>query len=112
MERPVATEQYGIVVLVDVSGEFVEPAVLAAFYPQAARADFDHVWGTWRPAILSELITTWPARREPLPPEHSRGWWQPTLAELRIARRNARSIERRRQRRGSGGSSQRRREPS
>jgi hypothetical protein len=27
--------------------------------------------------------------------KHSRGWWQPTLAELREARRNARIIERR-----------------
>jgi hypothetical protein len=110
LDRPVATERYGIVVFTNISGEFVEPSVLAAFYPHAARADVDYVWGTWRPATLSELITTWPARREPLPTEHSRGWCQPTLAELRIARRNARSIERRRQRRDSSGSSQRGRE--
>jgi hypothetical protein len=112
MDRPVATEQCGIVVFTDVSGEFVEPSVQAAFYPHAARADVDYVWGTWRPATLSELIATWPARREPLPTEHSRGWWQPTLAELRIARRNARSVERRRQRRDAGGLSQRGRKPS
>ncbi|RUV70535.1 hypothetical protein EOA78_20285 [Mesorhizobium sp. M5C.F.Cr.IN.023.01.1.1] len=112
MDRPVATERYGIVVFTDASGEFIERSVPAAFYPHAARADVDYVWGTWRPATLSELITTWPARREPLPMEHARGWWQPTLAEIRIARRNARSIERRRQRRDSGVSSQTRREPS
>ncbi|RWA97863.1 MAG: hypothetical protein EOQ33_29650 [Mesorhizobium sp.] len=102
MGRPVATEQYGVVVFTDVSGEVVEPPVLAAFNPHAMRADFDYVWGTWRSATLTELIKTWPARHEAGPMEHSRGWWQPTLAELRVARRNARIIERRRRNRDLG----------
>ncbi|WP_413468490.1 hypothetical protein [Mesorhizobium muleiense] len=96
MGRPVATEQYGVVVFTDVSGELVEPSVLAAFYPHERRTDIDCVWGTWRPATLTELIRTWPARREAGEMEHARGWWQPTLTELRVARRNARTIERRR----------------
>ncbi|WP_419694823.1 hypothetical protein ACN2CC_31860 [Mesorhizobium muleiense] len=102
MGRPVATEQYGVVVFTDVSGEVAEPSVLTAFYPHAMRADFDLVWGTWRSATLTELIRTWPARREAGEMEHSRGWWQPTLAELRVARRNARIIERRRRNRDLG----------
>ncbi|TGQ29439.1 hypothetical protein [Mesorhizobium sp. M00.F.Ca.ET.216.01.1.1] len=97
--RAVATEQYGIVVFTELSGELVEPSALPAFYPHAVRADVDYVWGTWRSATLAELIKTWPARREAGPMEHSRGWWQPTLAELRVARRNARSIEHRRRNR-------------
>ncbi|MDK1387931.1 hypothetical protein ILFOPFJJ_06834 [Ensifer psoraleae] len=99
--RPVATEQYGIVVFVEVSGEFVEPPVLITFYPHAARTGLDYVWGTWRPATLSELIATWPARGEPGLRDHVLGWWKPTLAELRIARRKARSTERRRQTRAA-----------
>lgn len=99
MGRAVATEQYGVVVFTDVPGELVEPSVVTAFYPHAMRADVDYVWGTWRSATLTELIRTWPARREAGPMEHSRGWWQPTLTELRVARRNARTIERRRRNR-------------
>ncbi|WP_245269088.1 hypothetical protein [Mesorhizobium sp. WSM2561] len=102
MGRPVATEQYGVVVFTESSGELVEPSVLTAFYPHATRTDFDLVWGTWRSATLTELIRTWPSRREAGPMEHSRGWWQPTLAELRVARRNARTIERRRRNRDLG----------
>ncbi|WP_287174775.1 hypothetical protein [Mesorhizobium sp.] len=99
MGRPVATEQYGVVVFTDVSGELVEPSVLAAFYPHARRTDIDYAWGTWRSATLTELIRTWPARREAGEMERSRGWWQPTLTELRVARRNARVVERRRRNR-------------
>ncbi|WP_287319729.1 hypothetical protein [Mesorhizobium sp.] len=102
MGRPVATEQCGVVVFTDVSGELVEPSVLAAFYPHARRTDIDYAWGTWRSATLTELIRTWPARREASEMERSRGWWQPTLPELRVARRNARTIERRRRNRDLG----------
>ena len=98
LERPLMTERYGIVTFTGVSGELVDPAALALFYPHAAIAMFDYVWGTWRMPTLSELVATWPARLEPELMEHSRGWWQPTLSELRLARRRARSVERRRQR--------------
>ncbi|MFK0690974.1 hypothetical protein ACFX5Q_22660 [Mesorhizobium sp. IMUNJ 23033] len=95
--RPVATEQYGIVVFNEVSGAFVDPLELTASYPIAMRAHVDYVWGRWRSATLPELVRTWPARSPPGADERSRGWWQPTLAQLRVARRNARSIERRKQ---------------
>ncbi|MFC3321578.1 hypothetical protein [Mesorhizobium cantuariense] len=92
--RAVATEQYGVVVFAEVSGELVEPSELSAVYPHV-RAGLDYVWGAWRSATLAELIETWPARHAAGSSEYSRGWWQPTLVELRVARRNARSIERR-----------------
>jgi len=41
---------------------------------------------------------TWPARRPPEKHEVNRGWWMPTLEELRIARRNAKSKRRARER--------------
>lgn len=92
----VATEQYGIVVFTDISGELVDASELAAFYPHLIEADVDHVWGRWRPATLAELIRTWPARRAAELAERQRGWWQPTLPELRIARQKARRLARRR----------------
>ncbi|TKB32035.1 MAG: hypothetical protein E5W69_00675 [Mesorhizobium sp.] len=83
-----ATEQYGIVVFTEISGELVDASELAAFYPHLIEANVDHVWGRWRPATLAELIRTWPAR--------------PTAGlterQLRIARQKARSLVRRRAR--------------
>ncbi|OAP39986.1 hypothetical protein AU381_10625 [Sinorhizobium glycinis] len=101
--RPVATVQYGIVVFVELSGEVAGAAVLAAYYNHADRP-IDYVWGKWRVPTLSELIATWPARRGPGPEALFRGWWQPTLDELRIARKNARSMARRQQARKPAGS--------
>ncbi|PBC19367.1 MULTISPECIES: hypothetical protein [unclassified Mesorhizobium] len=92
--RPVATAQYGVIVFTEVSGEHVEPSALMASYPNAMREEIDCVWGRWRSATLAELVRTWPARNPPGADELLRGWWQPTLAELRVARRNARSLER------------------
>ncbi len=101
--RPVATVQYGIVVFVELSGELAEATALAEYYPHADRP-VDYVWGRWRAPTLAELIATWPARQEPGPAALFRGWWQPTLAELRIARRYARSRARRQQARKPAGS--------
>ncbi|ESY73879.1 hypothetical protein NKH57_29700 [Mesorhizobium sp. M1050] len=94
--RAVATMQYGIVVFTEISGELVELSDAATFYPHAMPATGDFVWGKWRSATLAELVSTWPARSAAGPSERFRGWWRPTLAELRLARRNARSSERRR----------------
>ncbi|MDX8449931.1 hypothetical protein [Mesorhizobium captivum] len=96
--RAVATQQYGIVVFTGIAGELADAPELSAFYPQLTDAAVEHVWARWRPATLAELIKTWPARRPAGSSERSRGWWQPTLDELRIARRKARSLEQRRQR--------------
>ncbi|AZO41436.1 hypothetical protein EJ076_10005 [Mesorhizobium sp. M7D.F.Ca.US.005.01.1.1] len=94
--RAVATEQYGIVVFSEFAGELVELSDAAAFYPHALPASGDFVWGNWRSATLAELVSTWPARSAAGPTERLRGWWRPTLAELRVARRKARSREHRR----------------
>ena len=93
LERPVATATYGIVVVTLITGELVEPAEVAEFYPGAGE---DHVWCLWRLPGLDELVHTWPARTGPGSDEFLRRWWQPTLEELRGARRAARSRQRHR----------------
>ena len=91
--RPVATSAYGIVVVEDISGEIVDPELIAEHHPDVGD---EHVWAGWRPPSLDELIHTWPARSDPGDYESLRGWWQPTLEGLRDARRTAKSRERRR----------------
>ena len=91
MERPVMTSVYGIVAVTDITGELVDPHEVAEFYSDA---EDEHVWCAWRLPDLDELIHTWPARKEASPYERHRGWWQPTLDELRDARRTARSRQR------------------
>ncbi|WP_245512917.1 hypothetical protein [Rhizobium sp. BK376] len=92
LERPVATTAYGIVVLTEITGEFVDADQVAEHYPDVAD---DHVWAQWRAATLEELVHTWPARTGPGDYERLRGWWQPTLDELRAARSSAKYRERR-----------------
>jgi hypothetical protein len=86
--RPVAIS-YGIAVFTEITGELVDPAVVAEFYPGVTD---DHVWGLWRAPTLDELIRTWPEKRAP---EEGREWWFPTIEELRPARRAARVRENR-----------------
>jgi hypothetical protein len=95
LERPVATAAYGIVVITEITGELVEPDKVVEHHPDA---DDEHVWAGWRPATLDELVHIWPARAEPGEYERLRGWWQPTLEELRSARTAAKLRERRRSR--------------
>jgi len=90
-DRPVSTKIYGIVVFTEVTGELVDPQEVADMYPDARD---EHVWATWRPPTLDELVHTWPVRTEPEEDERRRGWWHPTIEELRGARRKARMIER------------------
>jgi hypothetical protein len=66
----------------------------ARFYPDVALREPSPIWGEWRRPSLSELIETWPAKHPPTDDDHARGWWQPTLDELRLERKKARSIER------------------
>ncbi len=89
--RPVATNAYGIVLIVEVTGEIVDPEIAQEFYPYSKEA----VWALWRSPTLDELVHTWPSRTRTGDDERSRGWWQPTLDELREARKSARSRERR-----------------
>lgn len=90
--RPVMTAT-GVVVVTGSDGELADAAAISEAYPHN-EATGDHVWLFWRLPSLEELIRTWPARRPPDEAELARGWWQPTLDDLRAARRKARSIER------------------
>ncbi|MGG7518802.1 hypothetical protein ACQ3G6_13030 [Allorhizobium undicola] len=90
--RPVTTTAFGIVVITEITGELVDPGEIAEHHPDA---DDERVWAGWRAATLEELVHTWPARAEPDKYERLRGWWQPTIAELRDARTAAKSRERR-----------------
>jgi hypothetical protein len=92
LERPVSTTAYGIVVFTEVTGELVDPREVEEHHPGV---DDEHVWAGWRLATLDELVHTWPARNELGDDERLRGWWQPTLEELRAARRVAKQRERR-----------------
>lgn len=100
--RPLATTAFGIVVVAEITGELIDPSVVAEHHPDA---DDEHVWAGWRAATLEELVHTWPARAEPGEYERLRGWWQPTIEELRAARSSAKSRERRRTSRDAVGSS-------
>lgn len=84
----------GPLVVLEVTGEIVPAEIAAQHYPwSAGRAD-DLVWALWRRPTHEELIKAWPAPRPAASDAHLRGWWQPTIEELRIARRAARSLER------------------
>jgi hypothetical protein len=88
LDRPIVTALYGIIVVDDVTGELVEPGDIADLYLELSG---DRVWGTWRVPSLEELVHTWPSKVEPTEKERQRGWWLPTIEELREARRTARS---------------------
>lgn len=90
--RPVMTA-IGIVVVTGSDGELADRTAISKSYPHT-KADDGHIWVLWRSPSLEELVRTWPARRQPDEGELARGWWQPTLDDLRPARRKARSIER------------------
>ncbi|WP_119258548.1 hypothetical protein [Shinella zoogloeoides] len=98
LDRPIATTAYGIVVVSDSNGELVEREEIAELYPGLLG---DQVWATWRTPSLDEFVHTWPSKVEPGQQERRRGWWLPTLEELREARRTARARERRATRRTS-----------
>jgi hypothetical protein len=101
LSLPVATERSGIVVIEDVTGELVEREAVDTVDAELGKANRDLVWATWRRPSLAELVSAWPARRDPSDEERSRGWWQPTRADLREARRLRRSQERAAERRRS-----------
>jgi hypothetical protein len=91
-ERAIGTH-VGVVFITGTDGELADPATVSAFYFTVAEGE-EYVWASWRSGTLVELVTTWPARMLPSKAELERGWWMPTLEELRIARREARSRRR------------------
>jgi len=91
--RPVMTSTYGVVVFVGCDGEPVDPALIGTYYADVPISS-DSVWGQWRPATLAELVKTWPSR--PGSKIDHGIWRQPTIDELRVARKTAASRERQR----------------
>ena len=96
LERAVGTH-VGVVFFIGTDGELADPAMVTRFYFPAADGE-EYVWASWRLGTLEELVTTWPARTPPNQGERDRGWWMPTLEELRLARRHAKSRQRARER--------------
>lgn len=92
--RPVMTLAYGIVVFTGSDSEAVDLETLASQYTNIPVADH-YVWGHWRSATLDELIRTWPARAGSKSEAESGIWWQPTIDELRAARKAARASQQR-----------------
>jgi hypothetical protein len=82
------TISYGIAVFTEITGELIDPAAVVEFYPAAGE---DHVWGLWRAPTLDELVATWPVK--PGAASQHGTWSQPTIEELRPARRAARVRE-------------------
>lgn len=84
----------GPLVILEVTGEVVPAETAARHYPWSSGQPDDLVWALWRRPMHDELVKSWPARHPAAVSALLRGWWQPTLEELRIARRAARSLER------------------
>lgn len=97
---------WGVVFFNGSDGEFADGQTINAFYFPTKDAE-GYIWATWRPGSLEELIATWPAKAPPMAAELKRGWWFPTIEELRVARRAARSklnaSKRRSEKRSAGG---------
>ena len=84
----------GAILFTDITGELVEDALAKRFYPDVSAAGATLVWATWRKPTHDELVKAWPARWAADIRDLARGWWQPTIEELRIERRKAASTER------------------
>jgi hypothetical protein len=94
--RPVATCAFGIIVVTEITGELLNAQEFSEHHPNI---DVEHVWAGWRAPTLEELVQTWLARVEPGEYERLRGWWMPTIDELRVARSSTKSMLRRQQNR-------------
>lgn len=92
----------GCAVFEAVTGEVVELALAARFYPEVVAGTGTLVWASRRRPTHDELIRAWPAREESGSAETARGWWQPTIEVLREERRKAASLERARATRRAG----------
>lgn len=96
-DRAVSTHA-GVVYFSNLTSERADRRSIEAFYFPPDEGE-DYVWCNWRAGTLRELVETWPSRSDPTIGNRQRGWWLPTLDELRIARRDARSREKASQRR-------------
>ncbi len=94
-QRAIGTH-VGVVFFTGTEGEWADPLTVTTFYFRPAKSE-EYVWASWRRGSLEGLVTTWPARTPPGEEELDRGWWLPTLEELRIARRVAKSKRRSKQ---------------
>ncbi|MGO4407917.1 hypothetical protein AB4Z10_27105 [Bosea sp. RAF48] len=92
----------GPLVVLEVTGEIVPAEAAARHYPWSSELFDDLVWALWRRPTHEELVRAWPARRPTTTDAFRRGWWQPTIQELRAARRAARSVERAQETRRAG----------
>lgn len=97
LDRIVSTH-IGAIVPDALDGELADHPIIEGFYFRP-EPETTYVWISWRHPILEELIGTWPARSAPTVEDRARGWWWPTLDELRVARREARSREKARRHR-------------
>jgi hypothetical protein len=84
----------GFVMFTTVTGELVEPTTADGFYPDVVAGPAQLIWAVWRRPRHAELVQAWPARTPPSPDDLARGWWQPTIEQLRPERRKAASQER------------------
>lgn len=66
----------GCTVFEAVTGEVVEPAVAAHFYPRIVAGRGTLIWATRRRPTHDELVRAWPVREEAGAAEVARGWWQ------------------------------------
>jgi hypothetical protein len=92
----------GAVIFTDVTGEVVQDGLAQRFYPDVSTVGTTLVWATWRKPSHNELVKTWPNRQAADMRDRQRGWWQPTLEELRVERRRAASSERAAEKRRTG----------
>ncbi|MDQ0390317.1 hypothetical protein J3R73_000109 [Labrys monachus] len=91
LQRVLMTGQ-GAVIFTDITGEIADDDIVRRHY--GAVGPGVAVWAQWRPPTHAELVKAWPSRWPESEAERDRGWWQPTLEQLRDERRKARSKER------------------
>ena len=96
MGRPLMSYR-GAIIIDEITGELVSAVVATEHYPWTRSSDANLLWAVWRLLSLDELVTAWPSRSPASAADKARGWWNPTIDELRVARRQARSSERSRE---------------
>ena len=93
LDRVVMTHR-GAVIFTEITGEVADEEAAGDYYPEVSFANGSLVWAGWRHPSYEELVGAWPSRWPASAVELARGWWQPTLDELRAERNKRRSVER------------------